>query len=432
MDLARPTDLQLSPVSAAIAQHLGLHFPPDRWADLARILHTAAPALGYADGAAYSRALLEGPWTAARVAALAPYLTVGETYFFREPQAFETLEIAILPALIQARRATSRQLRVWSAGCCTGEEAYSLAIWLRRVLPDWRDWHLTILATDLNPQFLQQAAAGIYGEWSFRATPAWVKGGYFQPAGPGTYALDPAIKQMVSFAPLNLAGPGYPSAANNTAGLDLIFCRNVLMYFTPDRVRQVIQNLHQALSEGGVLVVSSTELSPVLFGQFRAITFPRITLYRKEASPPPASAPSPGAALPGVPPLSAPPLGAADPRPGPPRRPAPPIVDARALALRAQICADQGRLAAAQDWIDQAIAADDLDAAYHYLRATILQEQGAVAAALDSFRRALYLDPQLATAHFALGHLLLRQGKTAEAARHFAQVRLLAGKDLSP
>jgi chemotaxis protein methyltransferase CheR len=105
-----------------------------------------------------------------------------------------------------------------------------------------------------------------------------------------------------------------------------------------------------------------------------------------------------------------------------------PRADGRALALLARICADQGRLATAQDWIDQAIAADELNATYHHLRATILQEQGASAAALVAFRRALYLDPQLVMPHVAIGHLLTRQGRAAEAARHFAQARaLLAG-----
>lgn len=452
IDVTTPPDLPLDAVSTAIAQHLGLHFPPDRWADLARSLHTAARDLGYADGAAYSRALLEAPWTAGRLAVLAPYLTVGETYFFREPQAFAALETAVLPDLIRARRNTTRHLRIWSAGCCTGEEAYTLAIWLRRLLPDWRDWHLTILATDLNPHFLRHAAAGIYGEWSFRATPPWVREGLFHSAGPGFYAVDPSVKQMVRFAPLNLASPAYPAPENHTAEVDFIFCRNVLMYFTPAQGQQVIRRFQQALVEGGVLVVSSTELSPTLFRTFQPLTFPLITLYRKAA---PAAAPAP------LPAVGAPPPAGPGRLPAPRRGGAPgvqpaalytgavafyaqhdlgraeenlralisaQIADAPALALLARVCADQGRLATAQSWIDQAIAADELHAGYHHLRATILQEQGAHAAALVGFRRALYLDPQAVMTHFALGLLLLHEGRDGEAQRHFAQVRRLLGQ----
>jgi chemotaxis protein methyltransferase CheR len=108
------------------------------------------------------------------------------------------------------------------------------------------------------------------------------------------------------------------------------------------------------------------------------------------------------------------------------------LADGRALALLARICADQGRLATAQDWIDQAIAADELNASHHHLRATILQEQGADAAALIGFRRALYLDPQSIMTHVALGHLLVRLGKEPEARRHFAWASALDGKDTTP
>lgn len=102
--------------------------------------------------------------------ALVHDLLIGETHFFRNRPQFEALEKHILPEIISRRRA-ARRLRIWSAGCATGEEPYSLAILLHRLLPDLADWNILILATDINRQALQQAQRGVYGPWSFREVP---------------------------------------------------------------------------------------------------------------------------------------------------------------------------------------------------------------------------------------------------------------------
>lgn len=279
----RLPDLLLSQLSDFVAAQMGLHFPAGRWRDLERGIRSAAGEFGFKDAGACGQWLLSSPLTKNQIETLASHVTVGETYFFREKKSFEVLEETILPELIRSRRGSERRLRIWSAGCCTGEEPYSIAILLSRLILDWQDWQITILATDINPHFLRKASAGVYSEWSFRDTPAWIRERYFRKASAGRLELLPPIRRMVTFAYLNLAEDVYPSLLNNTNAMDVIFCRNVLMYFAPERARKVIQNLHRSLVDGGWLIVSPSEASHVLFSQFAAVNFPAAILYRKDS-----------------------------------------------------------------------------------------------------------------------------------------------------
>src|SRR5882757_6175269 len=268
-------------LSEFIAQHTGLHFPPERRSDLQRGLTAAATEFGFADSARCADWLLSASLTRQQLHTLASHLTIGETYFFRERKTFDALAQRILPELICRRRGREQRLRLWSAACSTGEEPYSLAILVQQLLPDWRDWHVTILATDINPRFLQKAAAGVYGEWSFRESPSWFKERYFTRTQDGRFAVEPHLRNCVSFAPMNLAQDCFPSLATDTNAMDVIFCRNVLMYFTPAHARKVVENLRSALTDDGWLAVSPTECSQALFSRFVAVNFPDSIMYRK-------------------------------------------------------------------------------------------------------------------------------------------------------
>lgn len=257
----------------------------ERWHDLERRLGSAAREFGFKDIEACIQWLMSAPLTKSQIEILASYLTVGETYFFREKKSFEILEEQILPELIHSRQA-ERRLRIWSAGCCTGEEPYSLAILLSKMIFDLKDWNITILATDINPRFLQKATEGVYSEWSFRGTPPWIKEKYFKRTQKGHFEILPPIKEMVMFSHLNLAEDTYPSFLNNTNGLDIIFCRNVLMYFTPECVKKVIKNLYCSLMEGGWLIVSPSEAFNVHFSQFDQSIFLMRFYIRKTAGSP--------------------------------------------------------------------------------------------------------------------------------------------------
>lgn len=462
----RLPDQLLARFSGFLSGQMGLHFPPERAADLQRGLRSAACEFGFEQVADCLEWLMSAPLTRSQIEILAGNLTIGETYFFRENRTFEVLAEHVLPELARERRGGEQRLRVWSAACCSGEEPYSLAISVRKTLPDFPDWHVTILGSDINPRFLQKAAAGVFSEWSFRNAPPWLKEGYFEPAGNGRWALRSEIKRMVSFAHLNLAEDVYPSLLNDTNAVDVIFCRNVLIYFAPEQVEKVIRNFHRCLVEGGWLVLSPSETSHVLFPQFVAVNFDGAVLHRKDSTrtrpverhPPSGEEaasvfcgpqPEPGAetVAPG-PQIWAPEhaeIMTAEPPPGDYARAsahyaqgryaetaaalAPLLaarpVEPRAMTLMARALANQGHLTAALGWCDRAIAADKLNPGSHYLRASVLHEQGHVKESAQSFQRALYVEPDFVLAHYALGNLARQEGRAREADRHFAQVLAL-------
>ena len=450
-------DSLLSQLSELVAARMALHFPRERWSDLERNAISAAKEFGFADAQAFVQWLLAAPLTREQVDLLASHLTIAETYFWREPRVFDALAEQILPQLIQARETGERRLRIWSAGCATGEEPYSIAIAVCRALPLREDWNITLLATDINPRILQRAAVGVYGEWSFRNVPPWLKAKYFSRTDAGKLEIRPEIREMVTFGYLNLAEDIYPSPLNNTNAMDIIFCRNVLMYFASERAREIGQNLHHALVEGGWLMVASSEVDQVVFSQFASFSFPGAIVYQKnrqKAQPPVVFRPAAMATQAPVQPLPEPPTVAVTPRAPPPQRrqrEVTPTVEraapeqsayAQALTLYAQgLCAEviekldgkapraralvvralanQGKLAEASALCEQAIAADKLDPGLHFLGATILQEQNRESEAIAALKRALYLDSNFALAHFALGNLLLRAGNAPAARKSF-------------
>src|SRR5882724_1702055 len=397
-------------LSEFIAQNTGLHFPPERRADLQRGVTAAAAEFGFADSARCADWLLSASLTRPQLHTLASHLTIGETYFFRERKTFDALAQRILPELICRRRGREQRLRLWSAACSTGEEPYSLAILVQQLLPDWRDWHVTILATDINPRFLQKAAAGVYGEWSFRESPSWFKERYFTRTRDGRFAVDPQIRNCVRFAPMNLVQDCFPSLATDTNAMDVIFCRNVLMYFTPAHVRKVVESLRNALTDDGWLAVSPTECSQALFSRFVAVNFPDSILYRKcnTEEPIPTWVPAPFVALAVAPPecleaaletpqLSTPVVVTVQPPPAPSQ----PEQDPQEFSQLARTLANQGKLADALAWSERWIGADKTNSAAHYLHAMVLQETGDRVAARRSLDSAVYLQPDFVLAHFA-------------------------------
>lgn len=425
-------DALLSGLSDFVAARIGLHFPQERWRDLERGLVAATPELGQPDAESCVRWLLSAALTRSHIEILASHLTIGETYFFREKKGLEILETRIVPELLRSRRDGERHLRIWSAGCCTGEEPYSIAILLDRLIPDQTAWNITLLATDINPRFLRKAAEGMYGEWSFRETPEWIRAQYFRRRKDGRYELSAHIRRKVTFSYLNLADDVYPSLLNNTNAMDVIFCRNVLMYFTAERAKKVIRNLRRALVEGGWLIVNPTETSNSLFSLLTPVEFSGAVLYRKTKDNAPAYAAigyQAPVSQPGLFPAEAmQSVAPAEMQPEPPEQmttTAPSDThpheqsNCEALSLDARTCANQGRLGEAIAWCEQAIATDKMNPARHYLLAAIQQEQGQAEAAAQSLNRALYLDSGFVLAHFALGNLRLSQSRQREAERHF-------------
>lgn len=453
----------LEQFSRFVSGHIGLHFPRERWGDLERSIGNAAGELGFRDSEAFIRHALTSSLDTNQAEILASSLTIGETYFYREKKAFEALEQYILPELLRSRHSNGRNIRLWSAGCCTGEEPYSIAIALNESIPDLKGWNISILATDINPRFLKKASQAVYSEWSFREFPHRLRDKYFTRTRGKQYELAPHIKKMVTFAHLNLAEDVYPSLLNNTNAMDIIFCRNVLMYFTPEHTGKAIQNLYRCLADGGWLIVSSIETSSVLYPLFTTACFQGLTIYRKGLSAPPiANVPEVykefvfEAAAAGEPEhTKVKPLLFSCPQPTHPAKteeiePAPPTltpyqralalykeglytevteklpllltegqVDSGSASLLARAYANQGRLAEALEWCRRAVAGDKLNPVLYYLQATIMEEKGDMEAASGCLKQALYLDQDFVLAHIALGNLFMRRQKPVQAERYF-------------
>jgi chemotaxis protein methyltransferase CheR len=471
---AKISDAVLSNLSDFVACHLGLHFPRERWLDLQRAVGGAAQECGCRhDLDRYIQGLLSPALPQNHLELLASHLTVAETYFFREKRSLEILEERIVPELIRARAGLGTPIRIWSAGCATGEEPYSVAIVLNKLLAGLKGRNIEILATDLNTKSLQKASAGTYGDWSFRDTPRWVRHTYFEAGEDDRCTIVPAIKKMVRFAPLNLMDDAYPPLSNWPNGFDVIFCRNVLMYFTPEGMRKVIRQLYRSLATDGWLIVSPTETSHELFSEFATVSFGDATFYRKSATGLPTKFLVPVfdesrsvVQLPEwIMPAPEPTRISCDEirRESPdneacPESAAPPAISHRqalalyeqgrygemeqmivalpsgdmdrasAMLLLARAYANQGKLAVALGWCDKAIAADKMAAPAHYLRSTILQEQGSSREAVLALKQAVYVDPQFVLGHLSLGNLAQKHGRRQESEKHFENVLLLLAR----
>ena len=398
---------------------LGLHYPASRHGDLARAFRGAAQEWGFQDCHACIDWLLAQAPTPDIVQVLANHLTVGETYFFRDQPVLDALAAEILPSLIHARRGRHQTLRLWCAACCTGEEAYTLAILLHRLLPDLQAWDVRVLATDVNARFLEKAEAGRYGEWSFRNAPAWLRPRYFQGGADGSYAVVPEIRRMVQFEHLNLVEGAERFARTDLNAMDVVFCRNVLMYFQAPEIARTLRKLRHCLADGGWLVLAPSEVPGARDLALSTVAYPGAILLRKDGVQADAGAPCS---------MPAEPL--------PPTRPQPPAAisamalpaqasgrDTGSLSQQARACANQGRLAEALDWCDRWLGVDRLDPLGHYVRAMVLLEQGDTESARAELQRTIYLDANFVMAHFALGHIARLGGDPAHAQRHYANTR---------
>lgn len=239
---------ELRQFGEAISTHFGHFRDLSRQQDLAAILHLRMRLNGCSDYAAYRRTLE----TAAEWEALAPLLTVAETYFFRMPSHFEALAQDVLPRIIEANR-QQRSLRLLSAGCATGEEPYTLRILLNEHFPQLRDWDVSIVGVDLSLAALERARAGVYTEWSLRATSTGRRSASFT-LEDKRFRIKPSVRAGVTFRRENLL-----ASPPNEPPFDIIFCRNVLIYFTDDAFREAITRLTERLRPSGYLFLGPAE-----------------------------------------------------------------------------------------------------------------------------------------------------------------------------
>jgi chemotaxis protein methyltransferase CheR len=205
-------------------------------------------------------------------------LLTQETSFFRYPAVFEALEKTILPD-VQERKfwETPRTLRIWSAGCSTGEEPYSIAIAVSDALRFAEAWEIEILATDISRRALRQAERGVYSKRSLQGVSPGQAQTYFSATKQG-FQVKPRIRRMISFAQMNLVESVY------VGKIDCIFCMNVLMYFSEDRRLAVLRRFYEALEPGGFFVLGHSETLSNFPMKFEAAIVGDCRLYRKPAA----------------------------------------------------------------------------------------------------------------------------------------------------
>jgi chemotaxis protein methyltransferase CheR len=400
---------------ALVAQQSGMVFAPNRHLEADAGIARAMKRAGADDLDAYLE-LVRGDGIG--LDGLVDELTVGETHFMRDPEQLELVRREVFPAL-KARRGVAA--RVWSAGCATGEEPYSLAILLAE---EGMSDGAVVLGTDLSTVSLAKARTGSYSDYSMRDVGSAFLQDYFRRVR-GCRVLVDRIRSMVRFERLNLVGPDDYAAAGAFA-MDLILCRNVLIYFGHEKVGRIAARLYDCLAEGGVLLTAGAD--PILadYAPFEVeitrvgLVYRRPRLPRTEAAPPRRARAAPS-------------------RPWSPdhvRRvadreesaaiialpPSPPELGREAFA-RVIGHANASGAEEAERIAEASLRRHPLDAPLHYLRASLLLSLDRDEEAEHEAQRALYLDRSLAVGHFLLGTILRKRGARPLARRAFRNVR---------
>ena len=423
-------------VRALLADTAGLVFDECRRDSLAYSLGERCSMRGVTSVDSYLSLVTGDP---EELQALLNEVTIQETHFFRNPPQFRALRQHVLPQLIRRAAQGSRRLRVWSAGCSTGEEPYSVAMLLRELLPLTDGWDVKVVATDVSTRALSAARTGRYGERALQAAPPEDVARWFVRNG-DEYVVRPEVRELVEFRHHNLVTEKPPFGPDEP--IDLLLCRNVTIYFSRDTTRRLMTQFHTALAEGGYLFLGHSETLWQVNDTFRLVTLGDAFVYRRD---------TPGeerrTVLPdrrtgddGLPPEGERRVVKVDrrsawevltkPRTLPFPRPvargpvapvtmgsaAPAVVDPIEevrLALR------EGRYSDAASLARAVSVAEPLRADAYYLHGLALANQGLDAEALVELRKSVYVDPLAGFAHFLLGGVLSRLGDAQGASRAY-------------
>jgi len=444
-----PSDQQYLEFSGYIHSGTGLHFESRNRASLERGLEKRMSALRIDSCTEYLAYLKRHGEDRHELQKLLQFLTVGETYFFRYPSHFMALR-----ERLSARSAAAEPIRIWSAGCSTGEEPYSIAMSIMEALPDWRNRDIKIVATDINNQSIKRAREGVYTPWSMRITEQHHQKRYFKRVGE-SYLIRDEVKRLVEFSHLNLSAPESAAVCAQLRDLDAIFCRNVLIYFSPEPAARLVGSFASALKASGQLFLGHAEtllhrcpdleirrqensfyyVKSVLSQTSRekagqTATDPSHAMHQELSTPPePQPAPLPLT-------LSAPARETATPAAR--LEAARQLFDAEnfdaayellealsadgpeetaALILKGFILAGKGRFQEALDACSRAIELNDLLPEAYFLKGVVLDANDRLSEAAEEYRKALLLDHDFIMPRYHMGRLHLRLGRVPEAAR---------------
>ena len=392
----------------------GLAFYTERDSLLIEVIEARLTELGLPDCSTYATFLTEGAEGSAEMERLIAQLTIGETYFFRDQEQFAAIRDIILPDILERNRA-SRKLRIWCAGCATGAEPYSLAILLAdEMASQIAGWEVSLYASDLNRSFLAQAATGKYRAWALRATSEKIKRECFSSQGL-IWTLHARYREWVSFHYVNLAQEQNVTPWPAGTHIDLILCRNVMIYFAPEGTRRLIGQLYDSLEEGGWLLVGGAESNIENYRAFRAVNADGVRLFQKRAEPSrrleiaPKYRPQARVTIPGL---------SVEPHP---------ILLAQADMEGLRQLADRGDWRRAAQYGERVLERDRLNPTAHFYQALIFENLGFLPEAARFLRQAIYLDRNFALAHYHMGLALERDRHSRAASRSFANVLRILG-----
>jgi chemotaxis protein methyltransferase CheR len=404
------------PTYPALKNHLikttGLAFYASRDKELTELIGQRLSTLELRDCSSYAEFLKGNESGQAEMEVIIAQLTIGETSFFRDPAQFQAITEVVLPDILERNR-FSRKLRIWSAGCATGAEPYSLAILLAREFQDrLAGWQVSIYGTDLNRAFLARAEEGKFRAWALRSTSDEVTSECFTNEG-RLWTIRPEYKQCVSFHQMNLVDSEFSTSWAEDANFDLILCRNVMIYFSPEMNRRLVGRLYHALDHQGWLIVGATEHNLENYKSFATVIASGTKLYQKAAVD----------AVVAVELVEAVAIRAA----------AAPLAAPQAESSHGSVegllqLADSGDWQKAAEYGQRLLAKDRLNPEIHFYLGLIFENLGIRTESERSLRQAIYVDRNFALAHYHLGLALQRDGRMPAAARSFGNVlKVLAG-----
>ncbi|MEO9959451.1 MAG: protein-glutamate O-methyltransferase CheR [Alphaproteobacteria bacterium] len=455
--LSEPALLHRSPAFQALKTYLieltGLGYYHDKDGTLALHVQRHLTRLNISNLAQYLD-LIRSPEGQEDLDYLLDDIAIGETYFFRNTAQFDALQYDILPERIANAR-NRGTLKIWSAGCASGAEPYSISILLSRMSPALKA--IDILGTDICGRRLKRARSAVFSEWELRGLPDELRRDCFTRQGK-LWNLNAQFVRGVTFRQQNLMDILTGPAEDAGGQFDIILCRNVLIYFDMDLMRRILARLRDLLVDGGWLLVGHSEPFLEIAHFLTPVSVSGTTAYRRcdgadgetlstftpplvWTAPPvnfpgvPSAPPPPPAMLPNFPETPGFSVGANNAPvnyeiPPPPE----PAVDPRTQVKGRDALDEVHKLADAGDWrkaMDSCtayIADNQLDPAGHFLLALILEHQGQGAAAFEALKRVVYLDRGHALAHFHLGRMHAMTGDAKQAKRSFSNARDLVSR----
>ncbi|GAB7025796.1 CheR family methyltransferase [Geotalea toluenoxydans] len=445
-----------------LLQESGLHFDRRNQKLLERGLLNRMAALKISSFEEYYHYLVLHQESRQELKKLLPFLTIGETYFFRYHAHFEALGKILAEKRSGLALGERLKLRLWSAGCSTGEEPYSLAMTVMEAIPDWKKHDISILATDIDNRALKRAREGIYSPWAMRVMEKRNLDRYFEKSGK-KFRIRDEVKSLVRFAHHNLTSSPPDQEEQGRERFDAVFCRNVTIYFTIDITRQIIEKISNCLKPGGYLFLGHAETMAQISSRFERQNHDGSFYYRKKTAkseiptePAPPRQPAPAKAKSRQEQAPAP-VNTTAPAPASPQ-----AVDWERLHLHARelfreenfsetarllqdilqhrpdhtgalilygfTLANDGRFTEALAACEAALKTDDLLPEAYFLKGLVYEMTDRLPEAGEEYRKAILLQHDFVMAHYQLAQLYARLGKKKERLRELNNsLRIVAG-----